>query len=193
MTRLEQQLAFAIELDKLKQVLRATQIIGGARHENSAEHSWHIAVLAMTLAEHAAAPVDVARTVAMLLIHDIVEIDAGDTPAYAAHDPARKAESEAAAAVRIFGLLPHDQAAPLRALWDEFETLQTPESRFANALDRLMPLLHNLNNGGGTWRAYDVDRAAVLRRMDPIRTAMPSLWPQVLGWLDEAAANGWVR
>lgn len=189
-SRLERQLAFAQEIDGLKLVERRISVIGGSRLENSAEHSWHLAVLASVLAEYAPEGTDVGRATRMLLIHDIVEIDAGDTFAFdeAAHDD--KEERERRAAERLFGLLPDDQAAEVRALWDEFEEGRTPTARYANALDRFQGLLMNRGNGGGTWVKYAVSREQVLRRMAPIKEGAPALWPVVLQVVDEALAEG---
>jgi putative hydrolase of HD superfamily len=192
-TRLSQQLAFILEIDKLKSIFRQTPITGPERRqENDAEHSWHIAVIAALLAEYAPTAIDVARVIRMLLIHDIVEIDAGDTFAYDAAGYSDKAERESRAADRIFGLLPADQAAELRALWDEFEAAATPESRYANALDRLQPLLLNSRTGGGSWSNHHVTRAQVLTRMEPIRHGAPELWPVVQAIVDDASARGWL-
>jgi putative hydrolase of HD superfamily len=192
-TRLSQQLAFILEIDKLKSILRQTPITGPERRqENDAEHSWHIAVIAALLAEYAPTAIDVARVIRMLLIHDIVEIDAGDTFAYDAAGYSDKAERESRAADRIFGLLPADQAAQLRALWDEFEAAATPESRYANALDRLQPLLLNSRTGGGSWSNHRVTRTQVLTRMEPIRHGAPELWPVVQDIVDDASARGWL-
>lgn len=184
--RLSRQLRFVMELDRLKQVLRMTSVAGEARRENSAEHSWHLAAMAPVLEEHAAQRVDLLRVLRMVLVHDVVEIDAGDTFAFdaAAHDD--KATRERAAAERIFGLLPSDQGGELRALWDEFEEAATADARFANALDRLSGLLQNHQNGGGTWLEHDISRAAILRRMEPIREATPGLWPWVVEVVEEA-------
>src|SRR6056297_294642 len=155
--RLEQQVAFILEIDRLKTIYRRTYLTDTSRFENSAEHSWHIAVMAMLLAEHAnTLEVDQLRVIKMLLIHDLVEIDAGDTFAYDTAAHADKAAREQAAADRLFGLLPADQAAEFRALWDEFESRQTPEAKFAGALDRLQPLLHNLYTHGRSWREHGV-------------------------------------
>lgn len=154
--RLRQQVNFLIEIDRLKRVLRRSRLADGSRQENSAEHSWHLAVAALLLAEHADRPVDLARVVKMALIHDIVEIDAGDTFFYDAAGALDKAGREARAADRLFGLLPPDQAAELRALWDEFEARRTPEACFAYALDRFLPLLHNYLTGGQPWRRHGV-------------------------------------
>ena len=189
-TRLAQQLAFLVEIDKLKAVLRQTELIDGSRRENSAEHSWHIATMALVLHEYAGERVDVRRVLAMLLIHDIVEVDAGDTFAFDVAANVSKAEREQAAAARIFGLLPPDQGGELRALWEEFEASATPEARFANALDRLAGLLSNSYNRGGTWRRFGITRDAVLRRMEPIREGAPELWPFVLRVVEQAATDG---
>jgi putative hydrolase of HD superfamily len=192
-TRLSQQLAFILEIDKLKSILRQTPITGADRRlENDAEHSWHIAVMASLLAEYACSPVDVCRVTQMLLIHDIVEIDAGDTFAYDTAGNSDKEERERLAADRLFGLLPASQAAEFRALWDDFEASTSPESRYANALDRLQPLLLNSRSGGGSWRSHQVTRAQVLLRMEPVRTGIPELWPTVLAIVEDACARGWL-
>jgi putative hydrolase of HD superfamily len=191
--RFDQQLRFVVEIDKLKRVLRQTTLMDATRNENSAEHSWHLALMAVLLAEYAPQRVDLARVVRMVLVHDIVEIDAGDTFCYDAEANLDKEERERRAAERIFGLLPGDQGTELREVWEEFEGMETPEARFANALDRLQPLLHNLHNGGGTWRIHGVAREQVLARMRPIEVAMPELWPFVEGALARAAREGWVR
>ncbi len=178
-TRAERQLAFLVDADRLKGVLRQTLLCNGSRRENSAEHSWHLALMASVLAEHAADRVDVARVVRMLLVHDLVEIDAGDTFAYDTAANTDRADRERRAAERIFGLLPAEQEDELRTLWEEFEAQSTPDARFAAALDRLQPLLNNHHSNGGSWRAHHVSRSQVLRRMEPIRGAIPSLWPTV--------------
>jgi putative hydrolase of HD superfamily len=187
------QLAFLVEVDRLKSVLRQTPLCDGSRRENSAEHSWHLALAAVVLAEHARDGVDVARVVRMTLVHDVVEIDAGDTFAYDAAAHAGKEDRERAAADRLFGTLPSEQAAELRALWDEFEAQETPEARYANALDRLQPLLNNHHAGGGSWRAHGVTRDQVLRRMRPIERALPALWPVVLDIVEQNCRLGYIR
>jgi putative hydrolase of HD superfamily len=183
--RLDRQIDFLAAADRLKSVLRRTELIDGSRRENSAEHSWHLVLSALVLREYAAEPFDLFRAVQMLVVHDLVEIDAGDTFAYDAHGNADKAARERAAADRIFGLLPPDQTAPLRALWDEFEAHATPEARFAHAIDRIQPFLQNWKSTGGTWRIYNLTREQVLERMDPVRTALPALWPLVTRGLDD--------
>jgi putative hydrolase of HD superfamily len=169
--RLVDQIGFILEVEKLKTILRRTLLLDGSRVENDAEHTWQLALMAMVLVEHSDEPVDLLRVLKMLLIHDIVEIDAGDTFAYDRVAQASQIEREIRAADRIFALLPGGQAAEFRALWDEFEAKVTPEARFANAMDRLQPLLHNFFTHGGTWRNSDVTAADVDRRMAPIGRA----------------------
>lgn len=182
-----------MELDKLKGVLRRTMLTDMSRRENSAEHSWHLALMAVLLHEHACEEVDVARVLRMVLVHDVVEIDAGDTFAYDAAGHVDKEERERAAADRLFGLLPDDHAAELRALWDEFEECSTADARFALALDRLHPLLQNLHANGGTWRSHGVTLEQVMARMEPIQRACPALWPWVDRMLKEVWVNGKLR
>jgi putative hydrolase of HD superfamily len=192
-TRLDSQLAFILEIDKLKSILRQTPITGPERRqENDAEHSWHLAMMASLLAEYAPAPVDLLRVLRMLLIHDVVEIDAGDTFAYDTAGYSDKEARERLAADRLFGLLPADQATEFRDLWEEFEAVATVESRYANALDRLQPLLLNSRTGGGSWSNHRVSRAQVLARMEPIRHGAPALWPVVEAIVEDASARGWL-
>lgn len=183
--RLRSQLDFLVELDKLKLVLRRTMVIGESRRENSAEHSWHLGVMAALLSEYAPVPVDPERTLTMLLIHDVVEIDAGDTFVFDDAAMADKEERERRAAGRLFGLLPPDQGQRLRRLWEEFEVCTTPEARFAVALDRFHALLQNVHNRGGTWKRHGVSREQVLARMEPIRDGAPALWPYVQRMVEE--------
>ena len=191
--RLRRQLEFLVEADRLKAVLRRTTLCDGSRPENSAEHSWHLALMASVLAEHAGPGVDGGRVLRMLLVHDLVEIDAGDTFAYDSAANVGREERERRAAERIFGLLPPEQGAGLRALWDEFERQETPEARVAVALDRLQPLLANHHAGGGSWRAHGVTRAQVMRRMAPIEAALPAIWPTVLDIVGRNCALGYIR
>lgn len=188
--RLEQQLQFILEIDRLKGVLRRTLLIDPRRQENSAEHSWHLALMALVLAEHADEPIDLLYTLKLVLIHDIVEIDAGDTYAYDPAGPGDKDEREQAAAERIFSLLPPAQATELVALWQEYEAQQTPEARFALALDRLMPMLHNYHTGGITWQENQVTRAQVEERMAPVAAASAVLAQHVAAVLELATARG---
>jgi putative hydrolase of HD superfamily len=193
MNRLEQQLAFSAELDKLKGILRRSQLMDGSRNENSAEHSWHLASLAMLMTEYAAEPVDLTRVLKMLLVHDVVEIDAGDTFAYDVVNVATQNEREMRAADRLFGLLPDEQGRELRELWEEFEHRATPESKYANALDRLQPLMQNFYSGGLSWKKHGVTREQVLARMEAVRIGMPQIWPSVMKIIDDACAAGMVN
>ncbi|MGJ3247600.1 MAG: HD domain-containing protein [Elainellaceae cyanobacterium] len=188
--RLAQQIQFVIEIDKLKGILRQTLLTDSSRRENSAEHSWHLAMMAIALCEYSPVPVDTLRVIKLLLIHDLVEIDAGDTFCYDAQGNQDKADREIAAADRLFGLLPTDQGTKLRALWDEFEAKITPEARFARALDCLQPLLHNWQTDGGTWRIHTITRSQVLGRMQPVKDVSPELWSLVETILNEAIAAG---
>ena len=188
--RIESQLTFLLEIDGLKQIERMTKIRDGARRENSAEHSWHLALLAIVLVEHAAEPVDVARVVAMLLVHDLVEIDAGDTFAYDDVGHETKVEREVQAAERLYGLLPSDQGTTLRALWDEFERGDTADARFALAIDRLQPVLLNHANRGGPWHQHGISRERVEARNAVIGEGAPALWAAALRRLDELDALG---
>jgi putative hydrolase of HD superfamily len=190
--RLGRQLAFIMELDRLKGILRQTRVLEGARQENSAEHSWHLALCAVVLAEHAPAEMDLSRVLKLVLVHDVVEIDAGDAFCYDADANVGKEERERMAAERIFGLLPPEQASELRGLWEEFEAGASADARFAVALDRLQPLLLNFAGEGGSWRQHRVTHDQVWVRMAPIRQGAPELWPAVVRLLDEAVARGYL-
>jgi putative hydrolase of HD superfamily len=191
--RLDRQLGFLREVDRLKRVFRRTWLLDLSRYENDAEHSWHLALAAALLAEYAAAEIDLGKVLEMTLVHDLVEIDAGDTYAY--DDAARQdqAERERRAAERIFGLLPADQGARARRLWEEFEARQTPEARYAVALDRLLPFLHNYHTQGKEWQAHGVTSRQVLKRMQPVAEATPALWPRVERLLRDAVERGFLR
>ena len=191
--RLGAQLRFFVETDRLKGVLRQTRLAGGARRENSAEHSWHLAVLALVLAEHAPPGVDVTRVLRMLLVHDVVEIDAGDTFIYDPQGQAGKLERERVAADRLFGLLPEDQAGALREAWEEFEARESPEARFAAALDRLAPLLLNFVNAGGTWREHQVPASRVRAVTAQVGEGAPALQEFVRSLLEAALERGWLE
>lgn len=179
--RLEAQIAFLREADKLKSILRASRLIDGSRRENSAEHSWHIMLYALVLSEQAGPDVDINRVLRMLLLHDIVEIDAGDAPIHGHVDHAAMAAKEAAAAERLFGLLPGDQASSFRALWDEFEAASTPDAIFAKSIDRLQTPIANLVTGGGSWTEYDVTLAQLEQRVGvPVQRGLPRVWDWLL-------------
>ena len=186
-SRLDAQMAFLMEADKLKQVVRGTTLADGSRYENSGEHSWHIALFALVLGSDAPADVKVDRVIKMLLLHDLVEIDAGDAPIFGDHDATEMAAKEVAAATRLFGLLPPDQAQSFRALWDEFEAAQTPDARFAKSIDRFQPPNQNLASGGGSWVEYDTDYARFEARVgNKIKRGAPWLWT----WL-QPKAEAW--
>jgi len=192
-TRLTGQIDFLVEADKLKTITRRTPLTDLSRFENSAEHSWHLAVAAMVLREYAPAGVDLLRVLELVTIHDLVEIDAGDTFAYDVSGQQTRAARENAAADRIFGLLPAEQGAHIRRLWEEFEAQETGESRFANALDRLQALLLNSRTSGGSWRAHNVTRVQVLRRMAPVEHALPDVWPFVVAVIEGFCASGVIQ
>lgn len=190
--RLSAQLAFLLEADRLKQIERQSLITGSRRRENTAEHSWHLALFALVLGEHSDDDIDLARVVAMVVLHDLVEIDAGDTYAYDEAGYATKVAREQEAADRLFGLLPHDQGSHLRGLWEEYEAAQTPDARFANALDRLQPVLLNHATDGETWAAHGVTADRVRARNSVIAQGSAGLWAAALARIDDAVAKGWI-
>ena len=190
--RFEKQIQFILEIDKLKSISRRTYLLNAERLENTAEHSWHLAMMAMLLAEHANEPVNVSRVVRMVLVHDIVEIDAGDTYYYDPIGALDKADRERRAADRLFGLLPVDQGKELRDLWEEFEACQTPDSRFAAALDRFMPQLHNYHTKGKSWSEHGVTADRVLERNACIAEGSQKLWERAQSLLDDAVAKGFL-
>ncbi|WP_158133400.1 HD domain-containing protein [Vibrio navarrensis] len=194
MQRMEKQLALLMELDRLKSVLRRTRVKSAdKRLENSAEHSWHVALMALLFAEHANEPVDISRVVKMLLLHDVVEIDAGDTFVYDAAASEQQAEKELAAAQRLFGMLPDDQRDELSALWHEFEEAQSAEAKFAKALDRLIPMLLNFHNQGQSWREHSVTREQALTINRKIELGSHALWEKAQEIIEQATQNGWLK
>jgi putative hydrolase of HD superfamily len=190
--RFNHQITFLLELDKLKEIKRQSRIIPSLRRENSAEHSWHIAIMALVLGRDYGNDVDLTRVVTMLLLHDIVEIDAGDTYAYDQQGYQDKEEREQEAAARIFGLLPPDQAETLRTTWEEFEQGASREARFAHSMDRLMPLLHNYYSQGSTWKSHGTSKSQVQNRMAKIREASPELWEFAENLIDRAVSQGYL-
>jgi putative hydrolase of HD superfamily len=186
-------LAFLLEADRLKGVERRNDLIDGSRRENTAEHSWHLALFAVVLSGYANEPIDVLRVVTMVVLHDLVEIDAGDTFAYDVAGHEDKAEREQAAADRLYGLLPAGQAAELRAVWDEFEAGETPEARFAMALDRLQPVLLNHARGGGPWEEYGITAEKVLARNRVIADGADALWHEARRRVHELVDAGLLR
>jgi putative hydrolase of HD superfamily len=192
-SRLEQQLQFILEIDKLKEVFRQSYLLESRRRENSSEHSWHVAVMAMLLAEHAEQKADVCQAVFMLLIHDLVEVYAGDTYCYDRKGNQNKPKLEKDAAHRLFGLLPQDQASWLRGLWEEFEAGQTPEARLAHAVDRFMPLLHNFHTQGQSWQEHGVTEDQVQARMARVYQGSRTLGEYTRQVIQEAVQRGYLR
>jgi putative hydrolase of HD superfamily len=191
--RFRQQIEFILEVDKLKNVLRKTILMDRSRRENSAEHSWHIALTVLILSEYAKdSDVDLFRVMKILLVHDLIEIDAGDTYCYDDQGRKDQARREKKAADRIFNLLPADQARTLRELWDEFEERKTPESKFANALDRLQPFLHNDYTEGQIWQENNIKSAQVKSRMHPVDDGSPVLWNYVRFLIDDGVKKGFL-
>ena len=194
MKELKQQLNFILELDHLKAIYRQALVKSdNNRNENSAEHSWHISMMAQTLHEYAEEPVDISRVVSMLLIHDIVEIDAGDTFAFAEQQELDGQEDkEIKAANRIFGLLPEKQFQSTKQLWLEFEEAETSDARFAKAMDRVLPLLQNMENEGGSWSRHNVRKSQVINRNKYLEGLAPKLWLHVSEQIDIAVQKGWL-
>lgn len=190
--RLSRQLAFSLELDKLKTILRQTLLADSSRQENDAEHSWHVAMMAVLLAEHAPQGADPLRASRMLLFHDVVEIDAGDTFIHDEAGNADKAEREQRAADRLYGMLPADQAAELRALWQEYEDRATATAKFADALDRLQPIMNNFATEGGTWKPNHVTADKVLKLVARIRAGAPALGDYAETLVFEAVRRGYL-
>jgi len=198
-SQLSQQIQFIVEIDKLKNILRQNLITDASRRENSAEHSWHLAMMAIVLKDYAPVDVDLLRVMKMLLVHDLVEIDAGDTFCYDVQGNQDKASRELVAADRLFGLLPPEQGAELRAVWEEVEAQATSSAQFAAALDRscgchnrLQPFLQNQQTQGGTWRIHSITPQQILQRMAPIKTFTPELWGLIEEGLEEAIAAGYI-
>jgi putative hydrolase of HD superfamily len=192
-SRLSQQIQFIIEIDKLKGILRQTRLTDNSRQENSAEHSWHLAIMAIVLAEYSPPSVDLLRAIKMLLIHDLVEIDSGDTFCYDVQGNLDKAAREETAATRLFGMLPEEQGKELRELWEEFEAFETATARFAVALDRLQPLLHNQQNQGGTWQLHGITKNQVIQRMAPVQEVSPVLGLMVEQIIEDCIAAGYLN
>jgi putative hydrolase of HD superfamily len=190
-SRLHRQVEFIVQVDRLKEVFRQNVLIASRRRENDAEHSWHLCLCTLVLAEHADVPgLDVLRVLKMLILHDLVEIDAGDTFAYDSGGAPQQHEREARAADRLFGMLPEDQAREFRSLWDEFETRETTEARFAAAVDRFQPMLLNTRTEGHSWRQHGVSAAQVRSRAATIREASTSLWEYVADMIRDAVSRG---
>lgn len=194
MERLDQQLTFTAEIDKMTSILRRTILIDKSRRENDAEHSWHIAVMALLFEEYVSEPVDIGHVVKMCVVHDLIEIYAGDTFAYDVKGNLDKAEREEKAADKLFAILPEEQGAYIRALWEEFDAMETADSKYAACLDRLQPFFHNTLTEGHTWvESGTTDRAAVEKRMSIVKKFMPSVYPWVEKNIDNAIAKGWLK
>ena len=190
--RLNKQLLFTAEIDKMTAISRRTLLIDKSRRENDAEHSWHIAVMAMLLQEYAVEPVDIGRVVQMCVIHDLVEIEADDTFAYDEKGNIGKAERERQAADKLFSQLPEEQGRLIRSLWEEFDAMETPDSKYAACMDRLQPFLHNTLTDGHTWGEGAVSRAQVEKRLAVVRDFMPKVYQWVQANIQQAVAKGWL-
>ena len=191
--KLQQRIDFIKAIDALKDVQRKTYLLSESRWENSAEHSWAVATFALTLADYAKPGTDINRVIHMLLLHDIVEVDAGDALLYDEAARAAKAIEEVAAADRIFGLLPSPQSEEFRAIWDEFEAEETNEAQFAAALDRMIPLIHNLNTRGRAWQENSVTYTQIFAKNKKIERASPALWDYVHTRIQQAITDGWIK
>ena len=191
--RFRQQLAFSLELDKEKNIFRQTHLSGYGRNENDAEHAWHMAIMAYLLREYANTELDITRTMLMILIHDVVEIDAGDTYAYDPKGKETQKERELQAADRLFGMLPEDQAAEFRALWDEFEEYETPESRFAHTMDNFQPMLLNNSNNGTDWVAHGIARPQVEKRNEKTAAGSEAIWEYMKTVIDKHVEAGTLK
>lgn len=187
------QIDFIKEIDKVKYIQRKTKLFNSNRNENDAEHSWHLAMMALILAEHANEPIDVLKVVKMVLIHDIVEIDAGDTFIYDMQKNHVNTDQERLAANRIFGLLPEEQSKDFIAVWEEFEAGLTPEAKFARTMDRLEPLLQNTSNNGGTWKEFDVDYSKVFDKKKIINEGSTTIWKYAEELINESVEKGILR
>ena len=192
MYRMKQQIAFLMEIDKVKNIFRQTYLADGKRKENDAEHSWHLAIAAFLLKEYVAEDVDVMKVMIMVLIHDLVEIDAGDTYAYDAEGAKTKRAREVAAADRIFGMLPEDQGGYFRELWDEFEAYESDDAKFAHLLDNFQPLILNHESNGKSWTEHHVKKSQIYKRNEKIEETSPEVWERMKQIVEEHIALGHV-
>ena len=193
MERLEKQLSFLMEIDRQKEVIRQTYLSDGSRKETDAEHAWHLAMMCMVLSEYANEPIDVPRTIMMLLAHDLVEIDAGDTYAYYTEGNATKRQREEKAAERIYGMLPEEQGNTLRMLWEEFEAMETPEAKFANTMDKIQPVLLTDQAKGKSWREHQVRMSQIMERNARTHEGSEVLWDYIRNVLEKNADAGFIR
>lgn len=192
MNRLEQQLQFILEIDKVKKIIRQTPLSDASRKENDAEHSWHIALMAYLLQEYAEEPIEVPKVMLMVLIHDLVEIDAGDTYAYDEEGAKTKDERERKAAEHIFGMLPEDQGMYLKALWEEFEAYETAEAKYAHMLDNFQPLLLNDAAGGISWTEHQVKKSQIYKRNEKVEETSATIWKCMQNKIDKHIQSGHV-
>lgn len=188
-----QDIEFIVELDKMKSILRQTSLIGKDEREDDAQHSWHISVMAMILADYADEKIDVCKVIKMLLIHDIVELYAGDTFCYDEEGKKDKEEREKKAAEKVYGMLDEKKGMELKELWEEFEKMESPEAVFAAAMDRLQPMLNNYYNEGGTWKKFDVAQSAIYKRIEPVKRASSRIWEFVEQMLEDAYNRGLIN
>ncbi len=193
MTRLERQIQFIVEVDKVKQIFRQTYLSDAARKENDAEHSWHLALMACLLEEYVSDPVDVARVTTMVLVHDLVEIDAGDTYAYDPEGAKTKAEREKKAAERIFGLLPKEQGEYFAKLWEEFEEYQTPDAKYAHLLDNFQPFLLNHASDGKSWVEHAVKKSQIYKRNEKVPETSPEIWRYMQEIIEKHVGAGHIK
>ena len=193
MSKLDKQIAFIKEIDKIKYIQRKTKLFNSDRRENDAEHSWHLAMMAIVLLEHANKDIDLLKVLKVVLIHDIVEIDAGDTFIYSTTKDHNNTNEELVAAKRIFGMLPKEQANDLIAIWEEFEAGETDEAKFAKAMDRFEPLLQNASNSGGTWVEFDVPYHKVYDKKSEIKDGSESIWSYAESLIDDGVGKGYLK
>ncbi|NMA86964.1 MAG: HD domain-containing protein [Tissierellia bacterium] len=191
--RLLRDIEFIVELDKMKSIFRQTTLIDKSRRENDAEHSWHISIMAMVLWEYADEDIDLFKVIKMLLVHDLVEIYAGDTFCYDQKGNADKKERELKAADKIYGILSEDKATEMRILWEEFEEMETKEALFAASMDRLQPIFSNYFSGGGTWTKYSITKAEVHKRIAPLEKSSGELWEFALNLIEDAVERGYIK
>ncbi len=191
--RLLKDIEFIVEIDEMKKILRRTSVIGEDQRENDAEHSWHIAVMAVILEDYSNEKIDILKVIKMLLIHDLVEIYAGDTFCYDIRANEDKRQRELEAADKIYGILDEDKGEELRTLWDEFEEMKSPEALFAAAMDRIQPMLSNYNNDGGTWREYDVKKESIYKRIGPVEESSSELWAYMKYIVEDAEKRGLIN
>ena len=192
MTDLEKQIDFIKEIDKIKYIQRKTKLFSSDRHENDAEHSWHLCMMTLVLAKHSNEEIDILKVLKMLLVHDIVEIDAGDTFLFDTQNEHDQREEEATAAKRIFGLLPQELAEEFMGIWQEFEAAQTPEAKFANAIDNFEPMLQNASNAGGTWSEFDVPYQTIIEKKKRINEGSSTIWAYAKNLVDECYEQGYI-